>query len=121
MFQLITTKQITDKKWELTSEGQHVASYGSHEAAVYNAIPDDGMPQSKIMQSVPFAKIGFSKALQAGWVVIDKSSGTPIVKKKVSCITDITQKDLKNLASLTDRLKNEYKKRKLIQEMYVFC
>ncbi|KAF3425631.1 hypothetical protein E2986_09989 [Frieseomelitta varia] len=116
---LITTKQITDKKWELTSEGQHVASYGSHEAAVYNAIPDDGMPQSKIMQSVPFAKVGFSKALQAGWIVIDKSSGTPIVKKKVSSITDITQKDLKDLASLTDRLKNEYKKRKLIQEIVI--
>ena len=97
-----------------------MASYGSHEAAVYNAIPNDGMPQSKIMQSVPFAKVGFSKALQAGWIVIDKSTGTPIVKKKVSSITDITQKDLKDLASLTDRLKNEYKKRKLIQEMYVF-
>ncbi|KAK1130700.1 hypothetical protein K0M31_018813 [Melipona bicolor] len=116
---LITTKQITDKKWELTSEGQHVASYGSHEAAVYNAIPDDGMPQSEIMQSVPFAKVGFSKALQASWIVIDKSSGTPIVKKKVSSITDITQKDLKDLASLTDRLKNEYKKRKLIQEIVI--
>ncbi|XP_050596219.1 phenylalanine--tRNA ligase alpha subunit isoform X2 [Bombus affinis] len=117
--ELITTKQIIDKKWELTSEGQHVVSYGSHEAAVYNAIPDDGMPQPEVMQSVPFAKVGFSKALQAGWIVIDKSNGKPIVKKKVASITDVTQNDLKTLASLTDRLKNEYKKRKLIQEIVI--
>ncbi|XP_003402687.1 phenylalanine--tRNA ligase alpha subunit isoform X1 [Bombus terrestris] len=117
--ELITTKQIIDKKWELTSEGQHVVSYGSHEAAVYNAIPDDGMPQPEVMQSVPFAKVGFSKALQAGWIIIDKSSGKPIVKKKVASITDVTQNDLKTLASLTDRLKNEYKKRKLIQEIVI--
>lgn len=92
-------------------------NHGSHEAAVYNAIPDDGLPQPQIMQSVPFAKVGFSKASQAGWIQLDKSSGTPIVKKKVASITDVTQNDLKNLANLTDKLKNDYRKRKLIQEM----
>ncbi|XP_068984977.1 phenylalanine--tRNA ligase alpha subunit isoform X2 [Bombus flavifrons] len=117
--ELITTKQIIDKKWKLTLEGQHVVSYGSHEAAVYNAIPDDGMPQPEVMQSVPFAEVGFSKALQAGWIVIDKSSGKPIVKKKVASITDVTQNDLKTLASLTDRLKKEYKRRQLIQEIVI--
>lgn len=113
---MITAKQISDRKWELTSEGQHIVNHGSHEAAVYKAIPDDGIPQSEIMQSIPFAKIGFSKALTAGWIQIDKS-GTPIIKKKVTSITDVTQNDLKNLANLTDRQRNDYKKRKLIQEM----
>ena len=115
---LITTKQISDRKWELTSEGQHIVNHGSHEAAVYKAVPDDGIPQSKIMQSIPFAKIGFSKALTAGWIQIDKSS-TPIIKKKVTSITDVTQNDLKNLANLTDRQRNDYKKRKLIQEIII--
>lgn len=92
-------------------------SYGSHEAAIYNAIPDDGICQSEIMQSVPFAKIGFSKALQAGWITIDKSNGTPVVKKKIASITDVIQNDLKDLTNLTDRIRHEYKKRKLIQEM----
>nr|XP_033339297.1 phenylalanine--tRNA ligase alpha subunit isoform X1 [Megalopta genalis] len=116
---LITSQQINEKKWELTSEGQHVVDHGSHEAAVYNAIPDDGVPQPEIMQRVPFAKIGFSKALQAGWVEIDKSSGTAIIKKKVEFIEDTTQNHLKDLESLTDRLKNDYKKRKLIQEVVI--
>ncbi|XP_017891034.1 phenylalanine--tRNA ligase alpha subunit isoform X2 [Ceratina calcarata] len=116
---LIATEQITDKKWELTSEGQHVLSHGSHEAAVYNAVPETGVPQPEIMQSVPYAKIGFSKALQAGWIAIDKSSGTPIVRKKVGSITDVTQNDLKSLGHLSDRLRNDYKKRKLIQEIVV--
>ncbi|XP_076162616.1 phenylalanine--tRNA ligase alpha subunit isoform X2 [Ptiloglossa arizonensis] len=116
---LITAKQVKEKKWELTSEGQHVVSYGSHEAAVYNAIPDDGIPQSEIMQTVPFAKVGFSKALLAGWIEINKTNGETIVKKKVSSITDFTQIDLKDLTNLTDRLRSDYKKRKLIQEMVI--
>ncbi|KZC15056.1 PREDICTED: phenylalanine--tRNA ligase alpha subunit [Dufourea novaeangliae] len=116
---LITTKQVNERKWELTSEGQHVVSYGSHEAAIYNAIPDDGMPQVEILQSVPFAKVGFSKALLAGWIEMDKSSGIPIVKKKVSSITDVTQNHLKDIANLTDRLRSDYKKRKLIQETVI--
>ncbi|XP_078035262.1 phenylalanine--tRNA ligase alpha subunit isoform X2 [Augochlora pura] len=116
---LITSQQISEKKWELTSEGQHVVNCGSHEAAVYNNILDDGIPQQEIMQKVPFAKIGFSKAVQAGWVEIDKSSGTPIIKKKVKSIEDTTQNHLKDLESLTDRLKSDYKKRKLIQEVVI--
>ncbi|XP_031832231.1 phenylalanine--tRNA ligase alpha subunit isoform X2 [Nomia melanderi] len=116
---LITTKQVSERKWELTSEGQHVVSYGSHEAAVYNIIPDDGMPQSEIMQKVPFAKVGLSKALLAGWIDIDRSSGTPIIKKKVQSIVDMTQNHLKDIANMTDRLKSDYKKRKLIQEVII--
>ncbi|XP_076396555.1 phenylalanine--tRNA ligase alpha subunit isoform X2 [Megachile rotundata] len=116
---LITTKQTSDRKWELTSEGQHIINHGSHEAAVYNAIPNEGIPQSDIMQLVPFAKIGFSKALSAGWIQIDKSSGTSIVRKKVSSITDVTQNDLKSLSNLSDRLRNDYKRRKLIQETVI--
>lgn len=115
-FQLITTKQVNERKWELTSEGRHVVRYGSHEAAVYNIIPHDGMPQSEIMQKVPCAKVGLSKALLAGWIDIDRSSGTSIIRKKVQSIVDITQNHLKDIANMTDRLKSDYKRRRLIQE-----
>ena len=69
------------------------------------------------------AKVGFGKAVSLGWVVIDKSSGAPKVVRKVSSIEDLVQDHLVKLASgndcLTDQLRQEYKKRKLIQEMQV--
>ncbi|XP_053986445.1 phenylalanine--tRNA ligase alpha subunit isoform X2 [Hylaeus volcanicus] len=117
--ELIVANQVSEKRWELTTEGQHVVNYGSHEAAVYNSIPDNGISQSELMRSVPFAKVGFSKALLAGWIEIDKSSGTAVVKKRVTSITDDTQNNLKDLTNLTDRLRSEYKKRKLIQEVVI--
>ncbi|XP_076761725.1 phenylalanine--tRNA ligase alpha subunit isoform X2 [Xylocopa sonorina] len=116
---LIIVKQITDKRWELTSEGEHIISHGSHESVIYNAIPDDGVSLPEIMQSGPFAKVGFSNALHADWIVIDTSSGTGVVKKKVDSIIDVTQNDLKNLERLTERQKSNYKKRKLVHEIVV--
>ncbi|KAG7208281.1 hypothetical protein KM043_014524 [Ampulex compressa] len=116
---LIKTTPVSETKWEVTSEGEHVIKNGSHEAAVYKAVPDDGIPQAEIMKIVPFAKVGFSKALVAGWIILDKSNGTPIVRKKVSSIVDAVQNDLKDLANIPDNAKTSYKKRKLLQEIIV--
>ncbi|XP_046746234.1 phenylalanine--tRNA ligase alpha subunit isoform X2 [Diprion similis] len=69
------------------------------------------------MKTVPNAKVGFSKALVAGWIELDKSSGAPIVRRKVPSITDTIQLHLKNVASIPDNVKNDYKKRKLLQEV----
>jgi hypothetical protein len=33
-------------------------------------------------------KVGFSKAMSAGWILLDKSAGAPTVTRKVDCITD---------------------------------
>lgn len=70
---------------------------------------------------LPNAKIGFSKAMSAGWIQVDKSSGAPLVKRKVENIVDTVQQHLSNIANLqiSDDLKQEYKKRKLIQEVVV--
>ncbi len=69
------------------------------------------------------AKVGFSKAMSLGWIVVDKSSGAPKFIKKVTSIQDKVQEHLKELATgkdtLTNELRTEYKKRKLIQEMLV--
>lgn len=39
---LVNSEVATHKSWELTEEGKFVAQNGSHEAAVFNAIPKDG-------------------------------------------------------------------------------
>lgn len=118
---VIDVEQISEKIWQPTAEGQHVIEHGSHEAAVYNAVPnnDDGILQADIMKTVQYAKVGFSKALAAGWIKIDKTNGKSIVTKNQSTIKDTTQIDLKNIDKLDDNTKANYKKRKLLQEIII--
>lgn len=57
-----------------------------------------------------------------GWIIMDKSGKAPIIKRKVETIEDSVQIHLKELASgkgeaLSDNLRNDYKKRKLLQEV----
>jgi hypothetical protein len=33
-------------------------------------------------------KVGFSKAMSAGWILLDKSAGAPTITRKVQSITD---------------------------------
>lgn len=96
---------------------------GSYEAAIYNAVSETGTPQAELMK-LPNAKIGFSKAMSAGWILVDKTGGAPLVKRKIESIVDTVQQHLSNVAAgnclqITDDLKQEYKKRKLIQEVVV--
>lgn len=92
---------------------------------MFYAIPNEnGIEQAKIMSTVQNAKVGFSKAMSQGWVFIDKTSGKPIVKKKVDSITDTVQLHLKQISKredqlVPDNLKQDYKKRKLIQEVVI--
>ncbi len=62
--------------------------------------------------------------MSLGWIAVDKSSGAPKVVRKIDSIQDLVQEHLKELAggkdSLTNQLRTEYKKRKLIQEVYVY-
>ncbi|XP_060571763.1 phenylalanine--tRNA ligase alpha subunit-like [Ruditapes philippinarum] len=120
---VINAEQKLNKSYELTDEGKQVAENGSHEALIFNAIPDGGILQAELMKVVPNAKIGFSKAMQAGWVQMDKKAeGGPKVFKKVESIEDTVQDCMKRIQDLkldgiTDNQKNEYKKRKLMQEV----
>lgn len=92
---------------------------------------------------LPNAKVGFSKAMSNGWVLVDKSINPPLVKRKVPEIKDLVlcriffqlehltllyglqvQEQLKLLATgqpteLSDKEKADYKKRKLIQESII--
>lgn len=47
---LLKSEQTSRKSWGLTDEGKYVVEHGSHEAFVYNNIPDDGIPQVDLMK-----------------------------------------------------------------------
>ncbi|XP_063632790.1 phenylalanine--tRNA ligase alpha subunit [Cydia splendana] len=121
--EMVISEAAKSTKWELTEEGKLVADKGSHEAVLYKSVPENGIPQAELMKTSPNAKVGFSKAMSLGWILIDKSGGAPIVKRKVDAITDIVQDHLneikKGLDSLPDNVRNDYKKRKLLQEITI--
>lgn len=48
--ELVSTEPASRKTWALTAEGQSVAANGSHEAAVFNAIPAEGIAQADLMK-----------------------------------------------------------------------
>lgn len=59
--------------------------------------------------------------MSQGWILIDKSGGAPIVRRKVDSIDDVVQQHLVELASgkgenIAETFKNDYKKRKLMIE-----
>lgn len=105
------------KIWEIVPEGQHILKYGSHEAVIYNTVPDEGIPQKELLKSSPYAKLGFSKAMAAGWIKLDNSNGASIVRKNVSSIADTVQAHLKNVENIPENFKMEYKKRNLLREV----
>ncbi|KAH9489632.1 hypothetical protein Btru_037337 [Bulinus truncatus] len=121
--EIIKVDDVQNKRWELTEEGSSVLHNGSHEALIYNAVPKDGINQSELMASVPNAKVGFSKAMSAGWIKVDKScEGGPRVFRQVDGIRDLVKECLEKISNLelsdvTDAQKNEYKKRRLISEV----
>ncbi|XP_058812204.1 phenylalanine--tRNA ligase alpha subunit [Topomyia yanbarensis] len=120
---VINTTQATRKTWELTEEGKYILANGSHEAAIYEAVPEQGIAQAELMKSSPNAKVGFSKAMSNGWIMMDKSGGAPVIKRKVTEIKDLVRDHLKAVASgrdeLPDNVKAEYKKRKILTETVI--
>ncbi|KAM3959937.1 phenylalanine--tRNA ligase alpha subunit [Aphomia sociella] len=121
--EMVTSEAVKSTKWELTEEGLLVADKGSHEAVLFNSIPNTGITQAELMKITPNAKVGFSKAMSSGWILIDKSGGPPLVKKKVDSIVDVVQDHLneikKGIDNLASNVRNDYKKRKLLQEVTV--
>lgn len=120
---LIASEVVSTKVLDLSTEGKMFVEHGSHEARVYAAVPADGVDQGKLMALITDEtidkKVGFSKALAAQWITMDKSS--KLVKKKVDTITDSVSELLSKIASMSitdlpDAQKTELKKRKLVSE-----
>ncbi|XP_065158107.1 phenylalanine--tRNA ligase alpha subunit [Atheta coriaria] len=121
--ELVNAEVISKTSLELTSEGTEIAETGSHEAKIFNSIPDAGIKQAELMK-LPNAKVGFSKAMSSGWIQVDKSGGPPLVKKKVDSIDDVVKTHLTaiksgQLSNIPDAKLQEYKKRKLTQQVVV--
>ncbi|KAF4115709.1 phenylalanine--tRNA ligase alpha subunit [Onychostoma macrolepis] len=122
--EVISAEQKSSKRWELTGEGCEIAEQGSHEARVFNAIPDEGLPQNQLMK-MPSGKVGFSKAMSNKWIRLDKAhEGGPRVFKTVETIEDTVRNKLQLVqkglsAKLEDKERNELKKRKLLSEVTV--
>jgi len=74
-----------------------------------------------MMPASPVLQVGFSKAMSAGWISMDKADGGK-VKRKVATIVDTVQANL-NLVSegkgeeVEEKAKVELKKRKLLEEV----
>jgi len=120
---VISTEIVTVKKWQLSEEGEQVAKKGSQEAFVFNLVPLQGIPQAQLMKDAgSLGKVGFSKAMSAGWIMLDKSCNPPLVKRKAECIQDNVQEHLKllsggNDAQVGEKEKSDLKKRKLVTEV----
>ncbi|XP_046331517.2 phenylalanine--tRNA ligase alpha subunit-like [Haliotis rufescens] len=122
---LIKVEQRQSKRWDITEEGKEVVANGSHEARVYQVVPEEGITQAQIMSSVPNAKIGFSKAMSAKWIKMDKKAeGGPKVFRSADTIEDKVQLCLLKIQNLQledvpQDQRAELKKRKLISEVKV--
>jgi len=120
---VIEAKDQQKKSWQLTDEGLSVLQNGSHEYLLYNAVPAEGIPQATLMNAVPNAKVGFSKAMKEGWIKLDKAAeGGPRVFQKVDSIEDTVKSCLEKISKMqlddvTDQQKKEFKNRKLIAEV----
>ena len=90
-----------------------MVEHGSHEAVVWGLIGEAGIPQTELFNAAgfdfvvvlrtpvtspieyrsigPAGKVGFSKAMSAGWITLDKTAKPPLVKKKVNSIEDNVQ------------------------------
>eukprot|EP01135_Chromosphaera_perkinsii_P000619 Nk52_evm22s136 gene=Nk52_evmTU22s136 len=116
---VIDALQKEFQDWKLTKEGETMANGGSFEYKVFCAVPEEGgISQADLMKIGAEAKIGFSKAMSAGWIAIDKKAeGGPWVTRKVSSVVDKVQSDLKSIQSKGNAEENalkDLKKRKLI-------
>ncbi|KAG5832835.1 phenylalanine--tRNA ligase alpha subunit [Anguilla rostrata] len=121
---VIAAELRSSKHWELTAEGAEIAKQGSHEAQVFEAIPEEGLPQNQLMK-LPSGKVGFSKAMSNKWIRLDKGhEGGPRVFRTVAHIEDSVREKLLlvkggKASQLAEKEKNELKKRKLLTEVTV--
>ncbi|CAG0918167.1 unnamed protein product [Notodromas monacha] len=113
----IVAEQSSSKTWSLTSEGQMVKDEGSHEARVFRAVPEEGISMPELMKLVPanIGKIGVSKALSSGWILMDKTGGG-VIKRKIPDVEDTVQHLLEDLSQASEAQKADLKKRKLVIE-----
>jgi phenylalanyl-tRNA synthetase alpha chain len=119
---MVIYKQIENEKWNVTDEGNEIVETGSHEAKVFNAIPEgeEGISIAELNAKVgPSAKIGQGKAFKNKWI---SKKGNCLVRN-VASIKDKTQDDLKTIKETNNHpdanILKDLKKRKLIDRQKI--
>ncbi|KAI8849008.1 tRNA synthetases class II core domain (F)-domain-containing protein [Chytridium lagenaria] len=122
--EIIAYKPIEAEHWVLTSEGTLIADTGSHEAKVFNAIPegDAGITDAELQAKVgSSAKFGLGAAFKNKWV--KKLDGGKGVVRTVASIVDATQNDLVEIRNTgthsNAKIVTDLKKRTLIEKKKV--
>ena len=73
---------VSAKRWVLSSEGEGVRREGSHEARLWALVDPAGLPQKDLMTKCGnLGKVGFSKAMSNGWIMLDKADGGKVKRK----------------------------------------
>lgn len=117
---LVEGEEQRNASYALTQEGTSYLESGSPEAQVFAAIPAEGIAQPQLIQKLGnVGSVGVGQAMKLKWIVLDKSGGQPVAKRKIAEITDGVQQTLQSIAAgkAQDMAKPEadaLKKRKLI-------
>ncbi|GBF90255.1 hypothetical protein Rsub_03388 [Raphidocelis subcapitata] len=97
--EMLTTKDITHSSYTVRPEAEPYATQGSPEAQVFAAVPPGGISLAALKEAVAgdAGEIGFRQAMQMRWVATDKSSGEPLVVRRVEAVEDAVKEQLKTL------------------------
>ncbi|XP_015775509.1 PREDICTED: phenylalanine--tRNA ligase alpha subunit-like [Acropora digitifera] len=122
---VINVEQRQAEGWVVTEEGSEVVEKGSHEFLVFQAVPPEGLPQEEVKKLGPHANVGFSKAMSAGWLQVNKKAeGGPRVLRKAENVQDDVQAALirirdQQVSQIPESKMKELKKRKLIRTQII--
>lgn len=115
----VVDEPLSSTFWVLTDEGSDIASNGSPEYQVFNAVRDSGISMAELQNLVgdSISKIGLGPCMKSKWL---KKDGDKILRV-VSEVKDESAEILKAIASGStsiseDELKN-LKRRKLVQQV----
>jgi len=82
-------QELPNVAYKLTDEAKVYLEKGSPEAQLFDAVPPEGITMADIKTKLgKIGDVGFRQAMQQKWVSIDKSSGQPVVLRKVETIED---------------------------------
>lgn len=82
-------QDIKHSRYNLTEEARGYLGPGTPEFQLFSAVPPAGAPLAELKSKLgPLADLGFKQAMQLKWVAIDKSTGEPMVVRKVDDAQD---------------------------------
>ena len=93
-------QDIQHQQYVLTDEARSYLGVGSPEAQVFNAVGADGISLADLKSKLgSVGELGFRQAMQSKWVGMDKSSGQPMIVRKVDSITDTVLSQVEAIAA----------------------